>query len=82
MVENIFKEDPLGVYTNMDLPSKAQYRYETQVLAEKFNVQEIFLSKKILEFAQIEWEKGCRDKRAHVGYYILDKGRKEVFDFF
>lgn len=82
MVENIFKEDPLGVYTNMDSSSKAQYRYEIQVLAEKFKVQEIFLSKKVLELAQREWNKGCRDKRAHVGYYILDKGRKELFEFF
>lgn len=82
VVESIYKADPLGVYESMDLSSKAYYRYETQVLAERFKVQEIFLSKKILELAKLEWDKGCRDKKAHIGYYILDRGREELFSFF
>ena len=82
VVENIFNEDPLGIYPNMDSSSKAYYRYEVEILAERFKVQEIFVSKKILELAKEEWNKGFRDKKAHIGYYILGKGREELFDFF
>ncbi|NMB06910.1 MAG: hypothetical protein GX981_00810, partial [Tissierellia bacterium] len=82
VVEEIYKKDPLNVYESMDLDSKHYYRYNTKILAEKFNVEEVFLAKKILEFAEEEWNKGSRDKKAHIGYYLLDKGREKLFDFF
>ena len=82
VVEEIYKKDPLNVYESMDLDSKHYYRYNTKILAEKFNVEEVFLAKKILEFAEEEWNKGSRNKKAHIGYYLLDKGREKLFDFF
>lgn len=82
MVEKVLMEDPLKVYENMDSTSKAYYRHEIQKLAERFNVQEISLSKRVLEFAKEEWKSGITDKRAHIGYYLLDRGREKLFDFF
>lgn len=82
IIEEVLNQDPLETYEKMDYSSKNYYRHEVQKLARKFNVQEIFLSKKILEFAKEEWEKGSRDKKAHVGYYLMDKGRKKLFEFF
>lgn len=81
-IEKVLKEDPIGVYEKMDSESKNYYRYNIQKLADKFNVQEITLSKKVLEFAKEEWDKGNRDKKAHVGYYLVDKGRERLFEFF
>ncbi len=66
----------------MDLNSKQYYRYNTKILAEKFNVEEVVLAKKILELTEKEWEKGSRDKRAHIGYYLIDNGRNKLFEFF
>ncbi|MCK9268100.1 MAG: hypothetical protein M0P14_05260, partial [Alkaliphilus sp.] len=82
LVERVYEKDPLGVYENMENYSKNYYRYETQRLANKFEVQEIFISKKVLEFAEEEWEKGSRDKRAHIGYYLIDGGKDKLFDYF
>lgn len=82
LVERVLKEDPLQVYDNMEESSKAYYKYNTQKLAEKFKVQEVLISKKALEFAKEEWDKGRRDKKAHVGYYLIDKGREKLFDYF
>ncbi|MBZ2174133.1 hypothetical protein K8M07_02615 [Schnuerera sp. xch1] len=81
-IEKVLREDPLEVYENMDSQSKDYYKYNIQKLANKFNVREILLSKKVLEFAKEEWNKGCRDKRAHVGYYLIDAGREKLFKFF
>ena len=82
LVEGVFKKDPMDIYSNMDFESKNYYRYETQKLAEKFKVQEIYIAKKVLEFAKEEWDKGNRDKKAHIGYYLIDQGRKRLFDNF
>ncbi|HZX21018.1 MAG TPA: glucoamylase family protein [Clostridia bacterium] len=82
LVERVFGEDPLEVYENMENHSKNYYRHETQRLAEKFKVQEIFISKKALEFAEEEWTKGSRDKRAHIGYYLIDQGKERLLDYF
>ncbi|CCQ97400.1 membrane hypothetical protein [[Clostridium] ultunense Esp] len=82
IVERVLIEDPVKIYENMDSQSKSYYRHEIQRLADRFNVQEILLSKKALEFAKKEWEKGSRDKKAHIGYYLIDKGRERLFNFF
>jgi len=78
-IEKVLKEDPLGIYEKMDSESKEYYRYHIGLLAEKFNIQEITLAKKLLELAQEEWNKGCRDKKAHIGYYLIDRGREKIF---
>lgn len=82
VIEKVLTLDPIGVYENMDSQSKEYYRYNIKALAEKFNVQEIFIAKKVLEFAKEEYDSDQRDKKAHIGYYIIDKGRKELFNYF
>ena len=82
VIEKTLIEDPLKVYENMGSQSKGYYRHEIQRLADEFNLQEILLSKKALEFAKEEWKKGSRDKKAHIGYYLIDEGRGRLFDFF
>ena len=82
VIEKVLTLDPIGVYENMDSQSKEYYRYNIKALAERFNVQEIFIAKKVLEFAKEEYDSDQRDKKAHIGYYIIDKGRKELFNYF
>jgi len=81
-IDKVLREDPLGIYEKMDSESKEYYRYHIKVLAERFKVQEISLCKKLLEFAQQQWDRGIRDKRAHVGYYVIDKGREEIIKYY
>lgn len=79
IVEMILKKDPLKVYENMDLESKNYYRYHVQKLAKNLNVKEIFIAKKALELAKYEYDKGDKGKKSHIGYYIIDSGREEIF---
>lgn len=81
-IDKVLNLDPIGVYQKMDSQSKEYYRYNIKLLAERLGVQEIFIAKKVLEFAKEKYDKGQRDKMAHVGYYIVDKGRKELFNYF
>ena len=81
-IDNILSLDPLGVFDKMDSQSKSYYRFYIKELAERFNIQEIFVAKKALEFSEEEYSKGARDKKAHVGYYLIDKGRKKLFNYF
>ncbi|WP_416197599.1 MAG: Cellobiose phosphorylase [Sporanaerobacter sp.] len=80
IVEEILKEDPLDVYTNMDENSKNYYKFHVEKLAYKLNVQETFVAKKALELAKEKYDEGRRDKKAHVGFYIVDRGRSEIFE--
>lgn len=82
VIERVLNLDPIDVYANMDSQSKNYYRYHISKMAEKFKVQEVFVAKKVLEFAKEEYNNGAKDKKAHVGYYIIDKGRDKVFRYF
>lgn len=82
LVEQIYGNDPLDIYDNMEKSSKGYYKFKTEKLAERFKVKEVFISEKVLEFAQENWDNGIRDKRAHIGYYLIDSGREKLFDYF
>lgn len=79
IVEEILKEDPLNVYINMDEESKNYYRFHVEKLARNLNIQETFVAKKALELAKDKHSEGRRDKESHVGFYIIDRGRSEIF---
>lgn len=81
-VEKMYLEDPSSIYINMEKSSKDYYKFKTQELADKLKVQEILVAEKALEFAQEEWNSAVRDKKAHIGYYLIDKGRKKLFEYF
>ncbi len=82
LVEKTIRQDPLNMYDKMDYSSKNYYRHRIQELAYRFHVQEIYLAKKIVEFSNEEFDKGIRDKRAHIGYYLLDEGIERLYKDF
>lgn len=79
-VEKILREDPDGTYPSMDLPSRDYYRSRLEELASQFGVSETHVAQKALELARRSQNKGdAEDRRiCHVGYYIVDKGIKEL----
>ncbi len=79
LVEKTIRQDPLNIYDNMDYDSKNYYRHRIQELAYKFHLQEIYLAKKIVEFAKEEFDKGIRDKKSHIGYYLFDEGIERLY---
>lgn len=93
MVEQTLNQDPAGVYENMDFETKAYYRNEIIKLSKKTKISEIFIANKIIEMCAKQKELYERDeiqissnsnentrrmKKTHVGYYLLDDGRKAL----
>ncbi|WP_409069019.1 GH36-type glycosyl hydrolase domain-containing protein [Clostridium sp. FAM 1755] len=74
VIEQILKEDPLEVYSDMDFPSKNFYRNKIERLSRKLKLPESYIAKKSIECAkqfksQIEED----NYKRHVGYYIVEE---------
>ncbi|MGL4109679.1 GH36-type glycosyl hydrolase domain-containing protein [Clostridium sp. LP20] len=77
-VEKLLLTDPDGTYERMDFESKDYYRHKIEILARRLQLDEITLTEKIIYLASRSKEEGKRTYRAHVGYYIIDDGIKEL----
>lgn len=79
-VDEILREDPAGVYTEMDFESRNYYRHQIEKIASKCRTSQINVARKAVECAKRAYDRQetCREKFGHVGYYIVGKGRKEL----
>lgn len=81
-VEDILKKDPLKIYENMTYETKNYYKSVIIELSEKTNTSEIFIANKVLELAAKNYNEGFKsiedDKKSHVGYYLIDKGKIDL----
>ena len=74
-VDDILKGDPAKVYDGMDYKTKIYYRNKIQEISKKTKISEIYIARKCLELA-----KEKQRKKAHIGYYLIDKGRQELLE--
>ena len=72
-VDDILKQDPANVYDKMDYKTKIYYRNKIQEISKKTKISEIYIAKKCLELASEN-----EGKKAHIGYYLIDKGYYEL----
>jgi len=72
-VDKILRAD--GVYREMDFESRNYYRRQVQLLAKKVRISEARIARLIMESAQ-----GAEGCQGHCGYYLLDKGRKTLYE--
>lgn len=70
-VEDILKQDPANEYELMDYKTKEYYRNTIKELSNKTKNSEIYIAKKALQLSQ----KAKQDKKRHVGYYLIDRGK-------
>lgn len=78
-VEQILKEDNADVYTAMDFSTRDQYRHIVEKIAKKYSFPEPEIAQTAINLAKAAGEKNKEpDRTAHVGYYLLDKGREQV----
>ena len=75
-VEAILSSEPAGIFEFMDYKTKEYYRNAIKEIAKKTNMSEIYIAKKTLELCQ-EAEIGT--KQSHIGYYLIDEGREQLF---
>lgn len=66
-VEAILRQDPAGVYPNMDPASQGQYRERIYRLSRQEGISETALARRLIDLAQSEEE----PPKNHVGYPLL-----------
>ena len=83
-VEQALRADPGGVYGRMDFASRDRYRHVVERIARISPLSEVQVARKALQLAcnaEAGSSGGENDAtRAHVGFYLIDKGVAELED--
>lgn len=74
-LERTLREDPSGVYARQDFDTRDRYRSVVEELAWRVRSDEVAVARVALGLAERERARhGRRDRRAHVGYFLVDAG--------
>ncbi len=69
LVDTLLRQDPAGVYSEMEEETRSRYRRQVCRRAKKLGIPESDLAREALEFAQQE-----TGVRRHVGWFLFAKG--------
>ena len=79
VVERTLRTDPGGAYAAMDFASRDRYRHVIEEVAKGSDLSEDAVACRAIELAQAGADRLAGDDRAaHVGYYLVDRGRPEL----
>ena len=79
IVEQILRKDPGGVYDKMDFTTRDRYRHVIEKIAKDSNLTEKEVAQRAIRVAQEgAVSNGNEDRTAHVGFYLIDKGLKQL----
>lgn len=73
VVEGILRQDPAGVYAQMDFATRDAYRHSIEKIAKYSHLPERDVALKALELAR--QETGVSSRKRHIGYFLIDKGQ-------
>ncbi len=78
--EQILRRDPAGVFATMDFTSRETYRSVVSELAKRSQLNEHEIAAEAIGLARDAGQQRslsgrARERRVHVGYYLVDKGR-------
>jgi cyclic beta-1,2-glucan synthetase len=71
-VEEILRQDPAAIYSEMDFKSRDRYRHEIETLSKSYKQSEISIAKKLVETAA--------ESEKHVGYFLFKKERSLLYE--
>ena len=75
-VEDILCADPAEVYAEMDFATRDKYRHAVEFFARHSSYSEVEIAQRAIELSRESAAlKGLLDRRSHVGFYLIDKGR-------
>ncbi|MEP7079017.1 MAG: cyclic beta 1-2 glucan synthetase, partial [Chthoniobacterales bacterium] len=79
LVEQTLRGDPADVYSDMDFGTRDRYRHAVESLAGQSRLSETEVAQKAVQLAkESAGQKGREDRTAHVGFYLMDKGRPQL----
>ena len=75
VVEDTLRDDPAGVYSQMDFATRDRYRHVVERTARRGGLSEREVAQKAVDLAAAaQTQAGAQDRTAHVGYYLIDRG--------
>ena len=83
VVEQKLREDPGGLYGRMDFATRDRYRHVVEEIAKGSHLSEGEVARKAIQLAYegpagTTGRSGDDDRAAHVGFYLVDKGRPRL----
>jgi cyclic beta-1,2-glucan synthetase len=76
VVERTLRNDPAGVYPRMDFDTRDRYRHAIEEIAKSSPLSEEDVAGKAVELAASSSGNGDGTVTTHVGYFLVDKGRR------
>ena len=82
-VEHKLREDPGGLYGGMDFATRDRYRHVVEAIAKRSPMSECDVARKAIQLAYegasgATGRNGDDNRAAHVGFYLIDKGRRRL----
>src|SRR5258706_8414827 len=78
-IDPILAQDPAGAYSSMDFSTRDRYRHVIEKLAKRTKTPELEVAEEVIALAARSAKTTPDDRRkAHVGYFLVDKGLAEL----
>ncbi len=78
LVEQTLAGDPSGVYSRMDFATRDRYRHAVESIARRSRRSEYDVALEAIHLAETHARQPADDRRAHVGYFLVDRGRSAL----
>jgi cyclic beta-1,2-glucan synthetase len=79
ITERLLRADPAGAYARMDFSTRDRYRHSIEQLARRARRSETDVARRAIELAKTALRDEPRyDRRHHVGYYLISRGRFQL----
>ncbi len=79
-VNDILNLDPAGVYVAMDFETRNRYRKQIETYTPMDGQREEEIAQIVIELAQQTQNPNANSRTAHIGYYLIDGGIKQLED--
>src|SRR5437764_5941758 len=79
LIDPILNDDPAAAYARMEFASRDRYRHVVERIARRTKNDELEVARRAVALAARSQQASPEDtRRAHVGYYFIDKGVLEL----
>ena len=75
VVEQALCDDPGCVYARMDFATRDRYRHEIEKISKQSRQSEYDVARRAIQLAEAASLHGREERAAHVGFYLIDRGR-------
>ncbi len=76
--EKILRSEPADVYARMDFTTRDEYRHVVEATARRLDIDEEVVARTAVELAATHHAAGSADVAAHVGYLLVDEGKRHL----